>query len=83
MQKNKKEYSAIALPKQLIEELKLWRKAFLVCYPTRDVSYETVIRGMLNALELYEPEVFAEYNRMYAAAHPDETGLFKDTNNTK
>ena len=73
MEKTKrKDYTAICLPKTMVEELKLWRKAYMVCYPQKDVSYESMIRGMLDCLELYEPAVYKEFNKMYASLHPEE-----------
>lgn len=68
----KKDYGTICLPKKMIEEIKLWRKAYMVCYPQKDISYESMIRGMLDCLEPYEPDVYAEFSKMYASLHPEE-----------
>lgn len=69
---NKKEYVSINLPKELVEDLKLYRKAFSICYAHSDVTYEFMIRGMLDSLEDSDPGVYEEYCRIYQKAHPDE-----------
>ena len=48
---SKKKYVPINLPQDMAEELKFWRKVFMICYPTVDVTYEFMIRGMLDCLK--------------------------------
>lgn len=51
-----KNYTALNLPIELVEELKVWRLAFNASYG-RNVSYAEMIRGMLDCLEDTEPGV--------------------------
>ena len=53
------EYASFNLPKQLIEELKIWRMAFSAAYG-RSISYSEMIRGMLDSLEDSDPAVVEE-----------------------
>ena len=70
--KDKKKYVPINLPQDMVEELKLWRKAYMLCYPTVDVTYEFMIRGMLDCLEDTDPGVKEEFDKLYMKAHPEE-----------
>ena len=59
----KKEYAPINLPKGLVEELKVWKAAYSASYGT-PVTYEKMIRGMLDSLEDTEPSVHHEFERI-------------------
>ena len=69
---NKKEYVSINLPKDMVEELKLYRRAYSICYPTQDVTYEFMLRGMLDSLEDSDPAVFKEYCKMLERLNSSE-----------
>lgn len=51
-----KTYKTLQLPAELIEELKLWRQAYMVS-AGRIVSYGEMIRGWIDSLEDNEPDV--------------------------
>lgn len=53
----------ITLPTELVEELKIWRMAFNASY-CKEVSYGEMIRGMLDSLEVTEPGVVAELEKI-------------------
>lgn len=53
----------ITLPTALVEELKVWRMAFNASYG-KEVSYGEMIRGMLDSLEVTEPGVVKELERI-------------------
>lgn len=55
----KVEYTTINLPKALVEEMKVWKMAYSVSYG-RAVTYEEIIRGLLDNVEDIEPGVYAE-----------------------
>ena len=63
------EYTPLNLPKPLVAELKIWRTAFNACYG-KTVSYEEMIRGMLDSMEDSEPGVVEEMDRM-VKKHPE------------
>lgn len=63
------EYTSINLPKPLVEELKVWRRAFIASYG-RDVTYAEMLRGMLDSLEDSEPGVVEEM-RVILNKHPE------------
>lgn len=65
----KTEYTALNLPKKLVEEMKVWRMAFCASYG-RPVSYGEMLRGMLDSLEDSEPSVVAEMDRLIEK-HPE------------
>lgn len=67
--KEQKKYTALSLPGTLVEELKIWRRAFSNSY-NRNISYEEMIRLMLDSMEDYEPGVVAELERM-VQIHPE------------
>lgn len=67
--KEQKKYTALSLPETLVEELKIWRRAFSNSY-NRNISYEEMIRLMLDSMEDYEPGVVAELERM-VQLHPE------------
>ena len=53
----------ITLPTKLVEELKVWKMAFNASYG-KEVSYGEMIRGMLDSLEVTEPGVVKEMERI-------------------
>ena len=53
----------ITLPTALVEELKIWKMAFTASYG-KEVSYGEMIRGMLDSLEVTEPGVVKELERI-------------------
>lgn len=65
----KKGYTTINLPAELVEELKIWRQAFILSYG-RSVSYGEIIRAMLDNLDADEPDVVAAMD-MLVKAHPE------------
>ena len=65
----KTEYTALNLPKTLVEELKVWRMAFCASYG-KQVSYGEMLRGMLDSLEDSDPGVVAEMDRLLEK-HPE------------
>ena len=60
----KKAFTAIRLPSSLVEELKVWKVAFERSYGRGPLTYEFMIRGMLDCLEETEPGVFEELKKM-------------------
>lgn len=62
-------YTALNLPKDLVEELKVWRQAFILSYG-RTVSYGEMIRTMLDNLDTDEPDVTKAMD-MLTKAHPE------------
>lgn len=64
MNKVKKEYTAIRLPKELVEELQIWQEAFSRSYNRGRITYEFMLRGMLDSLSDTEPAVVAELEKM-------------------
>ena len=53
----------ITLPTELVEELNIWRMAFNASYG-KEVSFGEMIRGMLDSLEVTEPGVVKELERI-------------------
>ena len=66
---DKKRYQPINLPIDLVEELKIWRQAFMVA-SGRTVSYGEMIRTMLDHLDADEPDV-VEAMDMLTKNHPE------------
>ena len=62
-------YTALNLPKDLVEELKVWRQAFILSFG-RTVSYGEMIRTMLDHLDTDEPDVTRAMD-MLTNAHPE------------
>lgn len=52
----KKGYTTFNLPVALVEELKVWRQAYMVAWG-RTVSYGEIIRTLLDGLDSMEPDV--------------------------
>lgn len=59
----KKEYASINLPKEIVDELKLWKVAFAAAYG-RSVSYGEMIKGMLVDIKHTAPSVHEEFRGM-------------------
>ena len=53
----------LTLPTELVEELKIWRMAFNASYD-KEVSYGKMIRGMLDSLDVTDPGVVKELERI-------------------
>ena len=49
-------YQSLNLPLALVEELKIWRQAYMIAYG-RTVSYAEMIRTMLDHLDSEEPDI--------------------------
>lgn len=47
-----------------MEEMKVWKTAFERSYNRGSLTYEFILRGMLDSLEMSEPDVVAELDRM-------------------
>lgn len=62
-------YSAVNLPKDLVEELKVWRQAFGVCQG-RNVTYGEMLRMMLDDMDSCEPDVVAVMDDL-CTRHPE------------
>ena len=62
-------YTALNLPTQLVEELKVWRLAFSNAYG-KTVSYAEILRIMLASLNHSKPEVVEEMEGILKK-HPD------------
>ena len=65
----KKEYKSINLPADLVEEIKIWRQAFMIARG-QTVSYGEMIREMLDNLETVSPDV-VKAMKMQVEQHPD------------
>ena len=63
------EYTPLNLPKELVEELKVWKMAYTAAYG-RNVSYGEMLRGMLDSLENSDPGVVYELDAILKR-HPD------------
>ena len=66
---DKKRYQPINLPIELVEELKIWRQAYMIS-AGRTVSYGEMIRGWIDGLEDSEPDVTKAMD-MLTKAHPE------------
>lgn len=62
-------YTTVSLPTSLVEEMKIWQLAFNASYG-RPVSFEEMIRGMLDSLEDSEPGVVDELDKIMKK-HPE------------
>lgn len=65
----KNSYQALNLPAALVEELKVWRQAYILAYG-RTVSYGEMIRGLLDGLDTMEPDVVS-YMDLLIKGHPE------------
>lgn len=66
---NKKGFASFNLPKELVDDLKLWKTAFESSYGKR-VSYEDMMKKMLESLSLVEPVVADAHTGLL---NPDKT----------
>lgn len=68
MEKNKaSNFTTLGIPKELAEELKVWKLAFsTVC--GRTVTYEEMFRAMLASLQKTDPAVFTAKNALMKKA---------------
>ena len=62
-------YQSLNLPRELVEELKIWRQAFMIAYG-RTVSYGEMIRTMLDNLDSNEPDIVNAMD-MLIERHPE------------
>ena len=60
---NKDKYKGIRLPEDLVEELKIWKRAFSSCY-MKEVSYGEMIRMMLDNLDAIDPDITVTMDRL-------------------
>ena len=65
----KKSYSSFNLPTDLIEELKIWRQAYMIA-AGRTVSYGEMIRGWIDGIDSNEPDVTKAMD-MIIGNHPE------------
>ncbi len=65
----KKGYTTFNLPVALVEELKVWRQAYMVAWG-RTVSYGEIIRTLLDGLDSMEPDVCKAMD-MLIERHPE------------
>lgn len=59
-----KKFSSIRVSEELAEELRIWKMAFERSYNRGSLTYEFILRGMLDSLEDTEPAVVEELDRM-------------------
>ncbi len=64
-----KGFTTLNLPTDLIEEIKIWRHAFMMCY-CRNVTYAEMFRSMLDSLDDTEPDVVQAMDRIIER-HPE------------
>jgi len=62
-------FKSLQLPEALVEELKIWRQAYMIS-AGRTVSYGEMIRGWIDGLEDSEPDV-ARAMDMIIEKHPE------------
>ena len=62
-------YQSLNLPLDLVEELKIWRQAYMIAYG-RTVSYAEMIRTMLDNLDADEPDIVKAMD-MLVEHHPE------------
>lgn len=55
-----KKFTAMNVPVDLLEQLKSLKKAYLVCYG-KSVSYEEMIRSLIDGLQFSDPKLFTYY----------------------
>lgn len=76
----KNQYKSFNLPANLVEELKIWRQAFMIA-EGRTVSYGEMIRVMLDSISSVKPEVIREMDFLIER-HPELTnkvGKYRDS----
>ena len=69
MENNTKKFVAMNLPRELVEELKVWKTAYSLTYG-KSMTYGDIITSLLCGVEKTDPEVYEEMTRM-VNAHPD------------
>ena len=52
----KKSFKSFNLPADLVDELKIWRQAYMIA-AGRTVSYGEMIRGWIDSIDSNEPDV--------------------------
>ena len=52
----KKSFKSFNLPADLVDELKIWRQAYIIA-AGRTVSYGEMIRGWIDAIDGNEPDI--------------------------
>ena len=62
-------YQSLNLPRDLVEELKIWRQAYMISYG-RTVSYGEMIRTMLDNLDSDAPDVVKAMD-LLVERHPE------------
>lgn len=62
-------YQSFNLPVDLVEELKLWRQAYMIAFG-RTISYGEMISLMLQGLDALEPDVVKAMDFL-VAQHPE------------
>lgn len=62
-------YQSFNLPLDLVEELRIWRQAYMIAYG-RTVSYAEMIRSMLDSLDSDEPDIVKAMD-MLIETHPE------------
>lgn len=65
----KVQYKSFNLPTDLVEEIKIWRQAFMIARG-QTVSYGEMIREMLDNLKVVSPDV-VKAMKMQLEQHPD------------
>lgn len=65
----KKGFVGINLPVNLVDELKVWKRAFANAY-NKNVTYEEMMREMINALKEKNQSVNEEFQNMINK-HPE------------
>lgn len=73
--KKEKRYKPVNLPEGMIEELKAWKSAYAAAYGI-PVTYEKMLRGMLDGLEDTDPAVYHEFERLMKM-HPEMLDRFR------
>ena len=59
-----KKFASIRVSEELAEELRIWKVAFERSYNRGSLTYEFMLRSMLDSLEDTEPAVVEELGRM-------------------
>ena len=62
-------FKSMRFPADLVEELKVWRQAYMIAYG-RTVSYAEMIRSWLDGLDETEPDVMRAMDMMLER-HPE------------
>lgn len=63
MKEERKIYTPINLPKNLVERLKVLKTAYCVTY-SANLSYDEIIDGMISELETADPKLFQTYSAL-------------------